>query len=95
MEAGMNVVNVELNIVLKHKEWNYVIPTNDMVDEYVYCYVFNHNDFNGHITYMYGQYFPVNDINKYHTIGWCMDSEIDTLKDLNFYECIEKRLDIV
>lgn len=93
-----NIKTIKLNRIVSYHKWNYVVPTDEIIetahDKYVYCYVFDYNDFSGYATYIYGQCFPVDDMTETYTIGWLTSSEADKLTDLNFHGFIEKRLDI-
>lgn len=94
-----NIKTIKLNCIVSYDKWNYVVPTDEIIEtahgKYVYCYAFNYNEFSSYCTYMYGQYFPVDDVTDTYTIGWLTSSEADELIDLNFHGFIEKRLDIV
>ena len=102
MEVGMKndeMITIKLNCVIAYGKQNYVVPTDEIIEtahgKYVYCYAFNYSEFSAYTTYMYGQYFPVNDMTENYALGWLTRSEADTLTDLNFHGFIEKRLDIV
>lgn len=93
------MITIKLNRIFGFGKWNYVIPTDEIIEtargKYVYCYAFNYSEFSAYTTYMYGQYFPVDDVTDTYVLGWCTDSEANELTDLNFHGFIEKRLDIV
>lgn len=93
------MITIKLNCVIAYGKQNYVVPTDEIIEtahgKYVYCYAFNYSEFSAYTTYMYGQYFPVNDMTENYALGWLTRSEADTLTDLNFHGFIEKRLDIV
>lgn len=93
------MITIKLNCVIAYGKRNYVVPTDEIIEtahgKYVYCYAFNYSEFSAYTTYMYGQYFPVNDMTENYALGWLTHSEADTLTDLNFHGFIQKRLDIV
>ena len=63
-----DIKTIKLNRIVSYHKWNYVVPTDEIIetahDKYVYCYVFDYNDFNGYATYIYGQCFPVDDMTE-------------------------------
>ena len=66
--------------------------------EYIYCYIFNDNQFNWFIDYQYGRYISIKDfekLNKYPEIYYISDAEYKNIKELDWFSDIEKYIHVV
>ena len=81
----------------------FCVPTTNKFElnndkEYVYCYIFNGNQFNFFIEYQYGKCIPVKDfekLNKYPETYYISDTEYKSIKELNLFSDVEKHIHVV
>ena len=81
----------------------FCVPTTNKFElnngvEYVYCYIFNGNQFNFLIEYQYGKCISVKDfekLNKYPETYYISVVEYRNIKELNLFRDIEKYIHVV
>lgn len=80
----------------------FCVPTTNKFEldsaEYIYCYIFNGNQFNFFIDYQYGKCISVKDfekLNKYPEMYYISDAEYQNIKELNLFKDLEKYIHVV